>query len=96
MICPACCTRPILRGALCGPCTVATQITPLGINEGRDYEAQPHMVHGIVTYYEVYEQSRDGRRFHGTMKEWPTSAAARRIGPVAVPDGLRDGEGTKR
>lgn len=95
--CPACdrrtATHTNLSDSLCGPCSVATQTQPLGVNEGRIYECQPLHIDGVVVSWEVYERSRDGRRFHCTMQEWPSSAAARRIGPVAAQDGLRDREG---
>lgn len=96
-ICPACYMRHVVHTTFgdsrCGPCTVAEQVERIGTNEGRTYERQPHMVHGIVTYWEVYERSRDGRRFHCTWQEWERSAAARRMGAVRLQDGLCGVEG---
>lgn len=81
------CHRPAVHttvgDSLCGPCAVASQIEILGENEGRTYEAQPLMIHGVVVSWEVYEVSSDARRFFCTGQEWPASAACRRIGAVA-------------
>ena len=91
--CTTCQRRTATHGEQCGPCAVAAQTVLLGRNEGRTYEAQPHMVHGLTTHWEVYEQSSEGRRFFSTLQQWPNTAAYRRIGAVASPDGLRREEG---
>lgn len=91
--CQSCLYNKATHDDLCGPCAVAELATELGRNEGHTYEAEPHMVNGVIDYYEVYEVGRNGRRFHCTLQEWPNSAAARRIGPVTRQDGLRATEG---
>lgn len=87
------CWRPATHGDHCGPCAVAAATEALGTNEGHTYESQPHMVDGVVTHYEVYEQRQDRRRFFCTLAEWPNSAAARRIGAVVSPNGPQRTEG---
>ncbi len=83
MTCASCRRFPAMHtnasDSLCGVCAAAEQVVTLGECEGRAYEAQPHLIHGLADYWEVYEVSADARRFLCTLTEWPKSAAARRM-----------------